>query len=132
MILTKKPLSKALKTFYGVGDMGFSLMTSVEIFLFIFFLTTVAQFSLPMVAIIGSITSIVDALLSPFYGAIISGTKPLKWGRNRSWLLIAPPLVVVLFHVPVYQNWFFRIYFSSNRLCRIYFKSYHLEYLLGW
>lgn len=93
----KKPLSKAIRTFYGVGDLGFSLMTSVELFLFVFFLTNVAKFSLPMVALIGSITSIVDAVLSPFYGAIISGTKPLKWGRNRSWMLIAPPVVVVLY-----------------------------------
>ncbi|QGP91139.1 Isoprimeverose transporter [Neomoorella glycerini] len=93
----KKPLSKAIRNFYGIGDLGFSLMTSVELFLFVFFLTNVAKFSLPMVALIGSITSIVDAVLSPFYGAIISGTKPLKWGRNRSWMLIAPPFVVVLY-----------------------------------
>ncbi|MBB6217335.1 GPH family glycoside/pentoside/hexuronide:cation symporter [Anaerosolibacter carboniphilus] len=93
----KKPLSKAIKTFYGVGDLGFSLMTSVELYCFVFFMTNVAKFSLPMVALIGSITSIVDACLSPFYGAIISGTKALKWGRNRSWMLIAPPFVVLLF-----------------------------------
>lgn len=97
MVLTKKPLSKAIKTFYGIGDMGFSFMTSVELFLFVFFLTDVAKFSLPVVAIIGSITSIVDALLSPFYGAIIAKTKPMKWGRNRSWMLIAPPFVVFLY-----------------------------------
>ncbi|KYO64633.1 MFS transporter [Thermovenabulum gondwanense] len=93
----KKPLSKALRTFYGLGDFGFSLMTSVELYLFVFFLTNVAKFSLPMVALIGSVTSIVDAILSPFYGAIISGMKPLKWGRNRSWMLIAPPFVVILY-----------------------------------
>ncbi|SNS28030.1 glycoside/pentoside/hexuronide:cation symporter, GPH family [Anaerovirgula multivorans] len=93
----KKPLSKAIKNFYGIGDMGFALMTSVELFCFVFFLTNVAKFSLPMVALIGSVTSIVDAVLSPFYGAIISGTKALKWGRNRSWMLIAPPVVVVLY-----------------------------------
>jgi GPH family glycoside/pentoside/hexuronide:cation symporter len=93
----KKPLSKGIKTFYGLGDMGFSLMTSVELFFFVFFLTNVAKFSLPMVALIGSITSIVDAILSPFYGAIISGVKPMRWGRNRSWMLIAPPLVIPLY-----------------------------------
>ncbi|NTW72358.1 MAG: Na+/melibiose symporter and related transporter [Eubacteriaceae bacterium] len=97
MILTKKPLSKGIKTFYGFGDMWFAAMTLVELFFFVFFLTNVAKFSLPMVAIIGSVTSIVDAVLSPFYGAIISGTKPMKWGRNRSWMLVAPPFVVVLF-----------------------------------
>ncbi len=91
----KKPLSKAIKTFYGLGDFGFGLMTQVELYFFVFFLTNVAKLSLPVVALIGSVTSIVDALLSPFYGAIISGTKPMRWGRNRSWMLIAPPLVVL-------------------------------------
>lgn len=93
----KKPLNKAVRTFYGVGDLGFSLMTQVELYFFVFFLTNVAKFSLPMVALIGSVTSIVDAVSSPFYGAVISGTKPLKWGRNRSWMLIAPPVVVLLY-----------------------------------
>ncbi|MDI9472834.1 MAG: Na+/melibiose symporter and related transporter [Tissierellia bacterium] len=91
----KKPLSKAIKRLYGLGDFGFGLMTQVETNLFVFFLTNVAKLSLPVVAIVGSVTSIVDAVLSPFYGAIISGTKPMKWGRNRSWMLIAPPLVVI-------------------------------------
>ena len=93
----KKPLSKAIRTFYGIGDMGFSLMVSCETYLFVFFLTNVAQFSLAWVAIIGSVTTIVDAVLSPIYGGIISGSKPMKWGRNRSWMLITPPIVVVLF-----------------------------------
>ncbi|NTW71274.1 MAG: MFS transporter [Eubacteriaceae bacterium] len=93
----RKELSKTLKTFYGIGDLGFAMMTSVELFFFVFFLTNVAKFSLPMVALIGSITSIVDAILSPVYGAWLSGTKPLKWGRYRSWMLIGPPIVVVLF-----------------------------------
>lgn len=97
MGFVKKPLSKGIKTFYGIGDMGFALMTSVELFFFVFFLTNVAKFSLPMVALIGSVTSIVDAILSPFYGAIISGTKPMRWGRNRSWMLIAPPIVIPLY-----------------------------------
>lgn len=92
-----KPLSRAIKTFYGIGDLGFTLMSAVELFLFVFFLTTVAKFSLPVVALIGSVTAIVDTVLSPFYGAIINGTKALKWGRNRSWLLVTPPIVVVLF-----------------------------------
>ena len=93
----KKPLSKAIKALYGVGDMGFSLMVSCETYLFVFFLTDVAKFSLAWVAVIGSVTTIVDAVLSPIYGGIISGTKPMKWGRNRSWMLITPPIVVLLF-----------------------------------
>lgn len=95
--MAKKPLSKALRTFFGIGDLGFSLMTSVELYFFVFFLTNVAKFSLGTVALIGSVTSIVDAILSPFYGAVIEGTKPMKWGKYRSWMLVCPPIVVVLY-----------------------------------
>lgn len=90
----KKPLNKAIKTFYGIGDFGFSLMSAVEIYFFVYFLTDIAKLPLAYVAIIGTITSVVDAVLSPFYGAVISGTKPMRWGRNRSWMLIIPPLAV--------------------------------------
>ena len=34
-----KGLSKSLKTFFGIGDAGFSLMTNVESFYFMSFLT---------------------------------------------------------------------------------------------
>ncbi|MEA4901961.1 MFS transporter [Desulfitobacterium sp.] len=95
--MARKPLTSTVKRLYGIGDMGFTIMTSVETVLWVFFLTNVAKFSLPMVALIGTITSLVDAALSPFYGAIISGSKGFKWGKNRSWLIISPPFVVVLF-----------------------------------
>jgi len=95
--MTKKPLSKTVKTFFGIGDFGFSMMSNVETFLFVFFLTNVAKFSLPMVALIGTVISVTDIFVAPFYGAIISGTKAFKWGRNRSWLVMTPPLVVILY-----------------------------------
>ncbi|MGE4353394.1 MAG: MFS transporter [Oscillospiraceae bacterium] len=93
----KKPLSSAIRHLYGIGDFGFSLMTSVELYLFTFFLTNVAKFPMLWVGIIGTITALADALLSPFYGAIISGTKPMRWGRNRSWMLTMPPIVILLY-----------------------------------
>jgi len=95
--MTKKPLSKTVKNFFGIGDFGFSMMSNVETFLFVFFLTNVAKFSLPMVALIGTAISVTDIFVAPFYGAIISGTKAFKWGRNRSWLVMTPPLVVIFY-----------------------------------
>jgi GPH family glycoside/pentoside/hexuronide:cation symporter len=93
----KKPLSTALKTFYGVGDLGFGLMSSVETYFFVFFLTNIAKFPVAWVAAIGSATAIGDAILSPVYGGIIAATKPKKWGRNRTWILTMPPLVVITY-----------------------------------
>src|SRR5699024_9576171 len=81
-------LSKMLKRFYGVGDCGFTLMSNIESYYFSFFLTNLAQFSLPMVTLITTISSTVDAALSWIYGAILNSIKPLKWGRYRSWLVV--------------------------------------------
>ena len=55
---TAKPLSNALKFWYGAGDFGFTLMTNVETFYFNAFLTNVAGFSTAMAGTIASITSL--------------------------------------------------------------------------
>ncbi|MDR2517244.1 MAG: MFS transporter [Spirochaetaceae bacterium] len=95
--MEKKPLSSAIKTLYGIGDFGFGLMASVETFFFVFFLSNVAKFPEAWVIGIGTATAIGDAILSPVYGGIISSVKPLRWGRNRSWMILMPPLVVVTY-----------------------------------
>ena len=93
----KKELSKSLKLFYGVGDMGFTLMTNVETFYFNFFLTNVAQFSVATAGVISSVASLTDACLSWVYGLILNTIKPKKWGRYRSWLLLMPWIVPIIF-----------------------------------
>ena len=93
----KKGLSGGLKKFYGVGDMGFNLMSSIESYYFSIFLTNLAKFSLPMVTFITTTASTVDALLSWIYGAILNSIKPMKWGRYRSWLIAIPWLVPFLY-----------------------------------
>lgn len=94
---TAKPLSSALKFWYGIGDFGFTLMTNVETFYFNAFLTNVAGFTTAMAGTIASITSIVDAALSWIYGGIINAAKPGKWGRYRTWLILLTWLVPFLF-----------------------------------
>ena len=96
---TKKPqgLSNALKYFYGVGDAGFVLMSNVETFYFMSFLTDLAMFSPAIAGVINSVFSIVDACLSWIYGGIINGTKAKKWGRYRSWLVLTPWIVPFIF-----------------------------------
>ncbi len=93
----KKPLSKALKLFYGVGDCGFTLMSNVESYFFNFFLTNLASFDLGIVTAITTISSTVDACLSWIYGAILNSIKPKKWGRYRSWLVLLPWIVPFLY-----------------------------------
>lgn len=92
-----KPLSKSLKIFYGVGDFGFNLMSSVETYYFVFFLTNFAMFDPATAALISGIGSTVDAILGWMYGGFINSLKPMRWGRYRSWLLVLPWLVPILF-----------------------------------
>lgn len=92
-----RPLSRALRYFYGVGDCGFTLMTNVETYFFNFFLTNLAMFGTGLAATISSVFSAVDACLSWIYGAILNSIKPKKWGRYRSWLILAPWIVPFLF-----------------------------------
>ncbi len=93
----KTGLSRALKTFFGVGDFGFTMMTNVDTFYASFFFTNIAQLSLGVIAAITTIASTVDAVLSWVYGIFLNKVKPRKWGRYRSWLILTPWLVPFLY-----------------------------------
>lgn len=93
----KKKLSNALKYFFGVGDAGFVLMSNIETFYFMTFLTDLAGFGAGIAGLINSVFTTVDACLSWLYGGIINGTKAKKWGRYRSWLIIVPWMVPFLY-----------------------------------
>lgn len=93
----KKELSFSLKYLFGVGDAGFNLMSNIETFYFMTFLTDLAAFSPAIAGLINSVFSIVDACLSWIYGGILNGTKAKKWGRYRSWLILVPWIVPFLY-----------------------------------
>lgn len=93
----KRGLTKNLKYFFGIGDFFFNTMTQVQDVYFNFFLTNIAMFGLDVVTFIQTATNTVIALISWIYGAIISGTKPMRWGRNRSWLIVVPWIVPFIY-----------------------------------
>lgn len=93
----KKELNWAQKYFYGIGDMGFGFMTSMETYYFSYFLTNIAQFPLALVSLISTVSSTIDAALSWIYGIILNKMKPMKWGRYRSILVVLPWLVPFLY-----------------------------------
>jgi glycoside/pentoside/hexuronide:cation symporter, GPH family len=92
-----KGLSNRLKYFFGVGDAGFILMSNIETFFFMTFLTDIAAFSAIVAGAINSVFSIIDACLSWIYGGILNSTKAKRWGRYRSWLILTPWIVPFLF-----------------------------------
>ena len=77
---TEKGLTNALKYFFGVGDAGFVLMSNIETFYFMTFLTDLAGFAAGVAGVINSVFTIVDACLSWLYGGIINGTKQRNGG----------------------------------------------------
>ena len=93
----RKGLSKSLKTFFGIGDLGFSFMTNIETYYFQYFLTDIAKFSVGFATTGTTVSSIIDAALSWVYGIILDKVKPMKWGRYRSWLIVLPWIVPFLY-----------------------------------
>jgi GPH family glycoside/pentoside/hexuronide:cation symporter len=83
--------------FYGVGDYCFASMTNVETYFFNYFLTNIANFAGGIVTAIALITSIVDAGISWIYGSIVNAVKPGRFGRYRTWLVMAPWIVPFLY-----------------------------------
>lgn len=92
-----KPVSGALKKFFGVGDFGFTLMSNIDTYYSSYFFTNIAKFSTGIVAVMTTISAVVDAILSMMYGAFMNKGKPKKWGRYRSWLIMTPWLVPFLY-----------------------------------
>lgn len=100
-------LSKGICLFYGVGEMCYTLMTYVYSYYQLYFLTNVAMLSLAKASFIMSVCSTIDVATAMVAGGIINSTKPMRWGRYRSWLL------AVSWAVPIcYFFMFFRV--SAN------------------
>ena len=89
-------LKKTLLYTYGVPDMFFSMMISMEVYFFAIFLTDYAQFSLAVVAQILTVTSVIDIVCALVGGVILQKVTLRFGGKYRSWFLIGPPLVVPL------------------------------------
>ena len=92
-----KPISKNLKRFFGVGDFGFTFMSNIDTFYSSYFFTNIAKLPLAVITVMTTISAVVDAILSAMYGAWMNKIKPQKWGRYRSWLLLTPWMVPILF-----------------------------------
>ncbi|MCL2631826.1 MAG: MFS transporter [Coriobacteriia bacterium] len=97
MEFEKPPLRGKAKNLYGLSDFAFSLMASVENYYLMFFLTNVAKLPLAGIATATSLAYTADSVGQGIYAGIISAVKPMRWGKNRSYMLLFPPLVVLTF-----------------------------------
>jgi Na+/melibiose symporter-like transporter len=90
-------LKKSLLYTYGIGDLCFTMLVCMEVYYFTLFLTDYAQFSMGTCNIIVYATGAGDIVFAFLAGVILQRVSFKFGGQFRSWLLITPPLVVLLF-----------------------------------
>lgn len=89
-------INSKIKTFWGISEVGFSFMATMETSFFVFFLTDVSQLPLGIIALITGSSALIDAISAVIAGIVIDKVN-LKAGKYRPWLLYCPPVVTVFF-----------------------------------
>lgn len=89
-------MKKSIRSIWGVSEVGFSLMSTMETAFLIFFLTDVARLPLSITAIITGFSALVDAVGAVVAGIVIDKVT-FKGGKYRQWLFICPPFVTLFF-----------------------------------
>lgn len=90
-------LNKPLLYTYGIADLGFVLIANMELFFFSAFLTDYAEFSLSITGYILGFTSLADIVFALVAGVILQNVTLMYGGKYRSWFLVGPPVVALLF-----------------------------------
>ena len=98
----EKRLPGLLVNSYGLAYLTFTLMMSLALHYYTFFLTDIAMISAAHVTLMLFITHFVDIPSIFFAGAVIQKTR-LRWGQFRSWLLI-PPVFTCIFYTLTFTN----------------------------
>ncbi|NLZ93627.1 MAG: hypothetical protein GX922_06410 [Firmicutes bacterium] len=80
---------------WGIANVGEGFISIISSTYMSIFLTDVAMLPLAMVSAVMLVTSVSDFILALSAGAIITGTKPMKWGKLPSWLLVCPPITAL-------------------------------------
>jgi GPH family glycoside/pentoside/hexuronide:cation symporter len=70
----KKPLSKAIKTFFGLGNLGYMVMVNIETAFFSIFLTDTVRFPIQIGGAVMMAASIIDYIISPLSQSPIAKT----------------------------------------------------------
>lgn len=89
-------MNASVKRFWGISEVGFFMMSSMETMFLVYFLTNVAMLPLGIVAVITGFSAVADAFSAILAGIVIDKVT-FKNGKYRPWLLICPPIVTVFF-----------------------------------
>ena len=90
-------LGKRALNFYGISDFAFAFVANIENFFWMYYLTNVAQYPLVGLGLANSIAYAADSFCQPIYAGLISALKPMRWGKNSSYMIVYSPLVMITF-----------------------------------
>lgn len=91
----ERPKASVLNLF-SIGEMGFALMMALAVNYYAFFLTDVAMVGAATAGLVLLFARIGDVISVFVAGAIIEKVS-FKWGKYRTWIVLAPPLTAILF-----------------------------------
>ncbi len=121
------------KILYGYGGM-FTYMISGTTFLsmyWMFFLTTVAGVSAPLAATAATAVTAIKAVVMAVAGAIIDGTKPMKWGKYRGWFLVGN-IILLLFTGILFLKWDYKNEITYVIVLLVLYFLQQVGYNISW
>ncbi|MDN5293440.1 MAG: hypothetical protein PWQ91_799 [Eubacteriales bacterium] len=95
-------LSRRVINLYCLGEMGFILMMTLAVNYYAYFLTDVTLIGVAVAGVILLIARIADIISVPVTGIIVEKVG-FRWGKYRTWLLIAP-FTTALFFMLMFTN----------------------------
>ncbi|MBR7110936.1 MAG: MFS transporter [Clostridia bacterium] len=131
--LKKEPiLTKAGKTLYGVGDLGFSLVTNTIASFFMFFGTVVCGVPGTLMGLAYSLATVWDAVTDPIVGYLSDRKRSRLFGR-RHWFIFISIFGMALVNVflwnvpinaePVVKFFWFVLSLIMFNLCTTFFNT---------
>lgn len=90
-------LSKKALNLYGISDFGFSFLSSMENSWWTYYLTNVARLPLAGIGLMNTITFTGAIFAQTIATGLVSALKPMRWGKNSSYMIVFGPLVVLSF-----------------------------------
>ena len=100
----RRHITKPMRFFWGMGEFGESLQGGISGSYGLYFITNVVGVTPVVFAIVTQVMNIINFLKTPFYGVMVDGVKPMRWGKLRSWLIIGP-LVLILLSPFAFISW---------------------------
>lgn len=92
----ERPKSSAMNLF-GLGEIGFVMMMSMAVNYYSYFLTDVAKIGAATAGVILLLARIGDMVAVFVAGASIEKLTVKRFGKYRTWIILAPPFTAALF-----------------------------------